>query len=85
MLRSSNARPFAQSYGCAAYAGAFPTVAPTSDDAFRSVGTRAVPEVLSRRFPATIFLPLDLLGKNPGWETTTEVGWFLFYLKARGA
>jgi len=56
----------------AAHAGALPDggsyVAITFDDAFRSVGSNAVPELLSRGFPATIFVPVDFLGKNPGWE-----------------
>jgi len=45
----------------------------TFDDAFRSVRTNAVPELLSRRFPATIFVPIDCLGKEPGWEMTNGV------------
>lgn len=40
----------------------------TFDDAFRSVRTNAVPELLRRGFPATIFVPVDCLGKEPGWE-----------------
>jgi len=43
-------------------------VAITFDDAFRSVRTNAVPELLSRGFPATIFVPVDFLGQKPGWE-----------------
>ncbi len=56
----------------AAHAGAFPDdgsyVAITFDDAFRSVGTNAVPELLNRGFPATIFVPVNFLGKEPGWD-----------------
>jgi peptidoglycan/xylan/chitin deacetylase (PgdA/CDA1 family) len=43
-------------------------VAITFDDAFRSVRTNALPELLSRGFPATIFVPVDFLGQKPGWE-----------------
>jgi peptidoglycan/xylan/chitin deacetylase (PgdA/CDA1 family) len=43
-------------------------VAITFDDAFRSVRANAVPELLSRGFPATIFVPVDFLGQKPGWE-----------------
>ena len=43
-------------------------VAITFDDAFRSVRTNALPELLSRGFPATIFVPVDCVGKKPGWE-----------------
>jgi peptidoglycan/xylan/chitin deacetylase (PgdA/CDA1 family) len=45
----------------------------TFDDAFRSVLANAVPELLSRGFPATIFVPVDCLGKEPGWEHEGEV------------
>jgi peptidoglycan/xylan/chitin deacetylase (PgdA/CDA1 family) len=58
----------------AAHAGALSDggsyVAITFDDALRSVRTNAVPELLSRGFPATIFVPVDFLGKHPGWEMT---------------
>jgi peptidoglycan/xylan/chitin deacetylase (PgdA/CDA1 family) len=61
----------------AAHAGSLPNggahVAITFDDAFRSVRTNAVPELLSRGFPATIFVPVDCLGENPGWEMTNGV------------
>jgi peptidoglycan/xylan/chitin deacetylase (PgdA/CDA1 family) len=43
-------------------------VAITFDDAFQSVRANAVPELQSRGFPATIFVPVDFLGKEPGWE-----------------
>ncbi len=48
-------------------------VAITFDDAFRSVRTNAVPELVRRGFPATIFVPVDCLGKKPGWEMTNGV------------
>ncbi len=56
----------------AAHTGPLPDggsyVAITFDDAFRSVRTNALPELLSRGFPATIFAPVDFLGQKPGWE-----------------
>jgi peptidoglycan/xylan/chitin deacetylase (PgdA/CDA1 family) len=56
----------------AAHAGALPEgsycVAITFDDAFQSVGANAVPELLRRGLPATIFVPVDCLGKKPGWD-----------------
>jgi peptidoglycan/xylan/chitin deacetylase (PgdA/CDA1 family) len=56
----------------AAHTGSLPDagsyVAITFDDAFRSVRANAVPELLSRGFPATIFVPVDFLGQKPGWE-----------------
>lgn len=61
----------------AAHVGELPAgsscVAITFDDAFRSVRANAVPELLSRGFPATIFVPVDCLGEKPGWETSTAV------------
>jgi peptidoglycan/xylan/chitin deacetylase (PgdA/CDA1 family) len=61
----------------AAHGGGLPDgsscVAITFDDAFRSVGANAVPELLRRGFPATIFVPVDCLGKTPGWEMESDV------------
>jgi peptidoglycan/xylan/chitin deacetylase (PgdA/CDA1 family) len=61
----------------AAHAGPLPDAgsyaAITFDDAFNSVRTNAVPELLSRGFPATIFVPVDCLGKDPGWEMDNGV------------
>ena len=48
-------------------------VAITFDDAFRSVRMNAVPELLSRGFPATIFVPVDFLGQEAGWEMRNGV------------
>lgn len=48
-------------------------VAITFDDAFRSVRVNAVPELLSRGFPATIFVPVGCLGQTAGWDTAAEV------------
>jgi peptidoglycan/xylan/chitin deacetylase (PgdA/CDA1 family) len=49
-------------------------VAITFDDAFRSVRERALPELVRRSFPATIFVPVDFVGRAPGWamETATN-------------
>jgi len=47
-------------------------VAITFDDAFRSVRTNAVPELLSRGFPATIFVPVEFLGQRPSWEMRND-------------
>jgi peptidoglycan/xylan/chitin deacetylase (PgdA/CDA1 family) len=61
----------------AAHPGPLPAsgsyVAITFDDAFRSVRMNAVPELLSRGFPATIFVPVDCLGERPGWEMANEL------------
>ena len=61
----------------AAHTGAFPDggsyVAITFDDAFRSVRTNALPELLRRGFPATIFVPVDWVGKEPGWNPRDDV------------
>lgn len=61
----------------AAHSGPLPEkgshVAITFDDAFRSVGKNAVPELLSRGFPATIFVPVDFVGEKPGWELRNGV------------
>jgi peptidoglycan/xylan/chitin deacetylase (PgdA/CDA1 family) len=43
-------------------------VAITFDDAFQSVRANALPELLIRGFPATIFVPVDFVGKKPGWD-----------------
>jgi peptidoglycan/xylan/chitin deacetylase (PgdA/CDA1 family) len=43
-------------------------VAITFDDAFKSVLTNAVPELVSRGFPATIFVPVDCLGREAAWD-----------------
>ncbi len=43
-------------------------VAITFDDAFSSVAENAVPELTSRSFPCTIFVPVGLLGTVPHWD-----------------
>jgi peptidoglycan/xylan/chitin deacetylase (PgdA/CDA1 family) len=45
-----------------------PRVAITFDDAFESVLENAVPELLARRIPATIFIPCGVLGSPPKWD-----------------
>jgi peptidoglycan/xylan/chitin deacetylase (PgdA/CDA1 family) len=61
----------------AAHAGVLPEgsdyVAITFDDAFQSVRTNAVPELLKHGFPATIFVPVDCLGKTPAWDVEATV------------
>lgn len=42
-------------------------VAITFDDAFICVLDNAVPELLKRNIPFTIFVPTGFIGKNPGW------------------
>jgi peptidoglycan/xylan/chitin deacetylase (PgdA/CDA1 family) len=39
----------------------------TFDDGFKSVAENAVPELIERSIPATIFVTSDLLGETPGW------------------
>jgi peptidoglycan/xylan/chitin deacetylase (PgdA/CDA1 family) len=42
----------------------------TFDDGFATVGENAVPELVRRQIPATIFVVADLLGaRGPTWET----------------
>jgi len=43
-------------------------VAITFDDAFQSVADHALPELLRRSLPATIFVPVGVLAKGPSWE-----------------
>jgi peptidoglycan/xylan/chitin deacetylase (PgdA/CDA1 family) len=52
------------------YQGTLPSnsVAITFDDAFVSVVENALPELIARSFPCTIFAPVDLLGQSPSWE-----------------
>jgi GT2 family glycosyltransferase/peptidoglycan/xylan/chitin deacetylase (PgdA/CDA1 family) len=48
------------------------SVAITFDDAFMSVLDNALPELHTRRLPATIFVPTGSLGRSPGWEMEDE-------------
>jgi len=47
-------------------------VAITFDDAFTSVLDNALPELRTRRMPAMVFVPLNWLGRLPGWEMETD-------------
>ncbi len=49
-----------------------PCVAVTFDDAFRSVAANAMPELVTRRIPSTIFVPVDFMGHPPGWEMEAD-------------
>jgi peptidoglycan/xylan/chitin deacetylase (PgdA/CDA1 family) len=57
----------------ASYDGELPPgdhrVAITFDDAFRSVKEHALPELVERGFPATVFVPVGRLGQPPRWES----------------
>ena len=41
----------------------------TFDDGIRSAVENAIPELVQRRIPATIFVVADYVGRNPDWET----------------
>jgi N-acetylglucosaminyl-diphospho-decaprenol L-rhamnosyltransferase len=49
------------------------SVAITFDDAFTSVVDNAIPELRSRRMPATIFVPAGCIGGSPMWESEAGV------------
>jgi peptidoglycan/xylan/chitin deacetylase (PgdA/CDA1 family) len=55
----------------ASYRGELPSgkkpVAITFDDAFMSVAEIAVPELAKHLFHSTIFVPVDWIGRTPGW------------------
>jgi peptidoglycan/xylan/chitin deacetylase (PgdA/CDA1 family) len=44
-----------------------PVCAITFDDAFVSVVDNALPELAKRQLPCTIFVPVGVLGRAPGW------------------
>ncbi len=44
----------------------------TFDDGFESVFENALPELVKRQIPATIFVISDALGQKPGWEGYPE-------------
>ncbi len=44
----------------------------TFDDAFQSALKNAIPELIKRGIPSTIFVPAGCLGKNPEWLKDTE-------------
>jgi peptidoglycan/xylan/chitin deacetylase (PgdA/CDA1 family) len=43
-------------------------VAITFDDAFQSVAENAIPELIQRGIPSTIFVPTGNLGQHPEWD-----------------
>lgn len=47
-------------------------VALTFDDGFECVVEKAIPELLKRNIPATLFIPTGYLGQRPGWITNQE-------------
>jgi len=47
-------------------------VAVTFDDAFHSVLQNAVPELVIKKIPATIFVISGIIGRSPGWEGYLE-------------
>ena len=40
----------------------------TFDDGFQSVIENAIPELLNRNIPSTLFIPTAYIGRNPKWE-----------------
>lgn len=40
----------------------------TFDDGFKNVARNAVPELVKRKIPATIFIPVNYLGRKPEWD-----------------
>jgi len=44
----------------------------TFDDAFASVAENAVPCLVEKQIPATIFIPSGYLGREPGWHSYHE-------------
>jgi peptidoglycan/xylan/chitin deacetylase (PgdA/CDA1 family) len=44
----------------------------TFDDAFISVVDNALPELAKRQLPCTIFVPVGVLGRAPGWTMETN-------------
>lgn len=63
------ARPIATNHKVPFSSGDF-YVAITFDDAFTCILDNAVPELLKRNIPFTIFVPAGFIGKNPGWINT---------------
>jgi peptidoglycan/xylan/chitin deacetylase (PgdA/CDA1 family) len=45
-----------------------PCVAITFDDALDSVAENALPELLRRSLPSTVFIPVDFVGKSSAWK-----------------
>ena len=53
---------------CRSRGSRFPRIAITFDDAFMSVVENALPELVARKMPCTIFVPTGCLGCNPTWQ-----------------
>jgi peptidoglycan/xylan/chitin deacetylase (PgdA/CDA1 family) len=49
-------------------------IAITFDDAFQSVGAHAVPELVRRSLPSTVFVPVRLLGRCADWDSRDDAG-----------
>jgi len=47
----------------------------TFDDAFSSFAHSAMPELLARRIPCTVFVPAGCLGEEPNWDNPGNVSW----------
>jgi peptidoglycan/xylan/chitin deacetylase (PgdA/CDA1 family) len=47
----------------------------TFDDAFCSYARNAVPELIRRRIPSTVFVPAGCLGEEPAWESRQDSSW----------
>lgn len=45
----------------------------TFDDAFVSTVANALPELLARQFPCTIFVPVGVMGRAPDWEMEESI------------
>jgi peptidoglycan/xylan/chitin deacetylase (PgdA/CDA1 family) len=50
-----------------------PCVGITFDDAFRSLREHAIPELERLSFPFTVFVPVEFMGRPPGWEMESGV------------
>ncbi|MGD9899093.1 MAG: polysaccharide deacetylase family protein [Calditrichaceae bacterium] len=40
----------------------------TFDDGFKNIAKNALPELIKRKIPATIFIPVNYLGRKPEWD-----------------
>ena len=45
----------------------------TFDDGYQSVVDNALPEMVKRKIPLTIFIPAAYLGEHPQWEVSPEI------------
>jgi peptidoglycan/xylan/chitin deacetylase (PgdA/CDA1 family) len=46
----------------------------TFDDGFQSTAENAIPELVRRRIPSTIFVPTGYLGRHPQWTDAPDYG-----------